>query len=199
MRRDSLRWSVPWFITWTESPLHSPKTTGYAQLKLAIENLWLSVSPVNFGFLPTPAVVTFALVSPWLAHAQLSCPFGRAGRDLKCCSRTHVFLSGQTCSRLKLSREMGSGVYLHQSSRHWTDYQPGMGCVPLLRLCNSNCSQRIETPLPADHADFTIILHSAKMVRVKIARQQNPWTVGPQPPSRHTHIQMGNEPTTNQP
>lgn len=126
VRRDSLRWSVPWFITRTESRLHSPKTTGYAQLKLAIENLWLSVSPVNFGFLPTPAVVTFVLVSPWLAHAPLSCPFGQAGRDPKCCSRTHVFLFGQMCSRLKLFREMGSGVYLHQSSRHWTDYQPGM-------------------------------------------------------------------------
>lgn len=49
----------------------------------------------------------------------------------------------------------------------------GYGRLSLLCSCNSNCSQRIETPLPADHADFTIVLHSAKMVRVKIARKQN--------------------------
>lgn len=34
--------------------------------------------------------------------------------------------------------------------------------------------QRIKTSLSADEPDPAIILHSAKMVRVKIARKQNP-------------------------
>ena len=50
----------------------------------------------------------------------------------------------------------------------------GYGRLSLFVHAILTIHQRIETPLSADQTDPTIILHPAKMVRVKIARKQNP-------------------------